>query len=195
MSEGRRSASRDEDEDEGRSGGGYGGGYGGRRRSMGRERDEDEGGRSYGGRWSGEGRGRGQGGWYGDREGHSEASGADGRDPTTARAAGTATAKAIRRPRAAGGKKDIVHNGATRTTNAYGRRSEGGGRYGRSFGYEDEDRRGGYGGRYESRRGGGREEDDERYERSGRGRGGHGGWSGDPEGHAEAARRGWEHRR
>ncbi len=184
MSEGRRSRSRYEDEDDGRSGGGYGGGYGGGRRSMDRERDQEGGrygdrssseygGRSageYGSRWSGEGRERGQGGWYGDPEGHSQAS---------------------RR----GWEEGHRSQRRDEDDDRYGRRGEGGGRYGRSFGYEDEDRSGSYGGRYESRRGGGQEDDDERYERSGRGRGGRGGWSGDPEGHAEAARKGWEHRR
>ena len=65
------------------------------------------------------------------------------------------------------------------------RRDDDNGRYRSRSRYDDEDRR------YESRRGGRYEDEDERY---GRGRG-HGGWSGDPEGHSEAARRGWEHRR
>ena len=69
----------------------------------------------------------------------------------------------------------------------------------RGRGYPDDDddgRHGGYRsrgrdeeGRFTSR--GGRDEDDDRR---GSGRG-HGGWFGDPEGHSEAARRGWEDRR
>ena len=222
MSEGRRSRSRYEDEDEGRYGGGRRsmgsdrdederGGYGGGRRSMGRDRDKDEGG-GYGGgrrsmgldrdedergryssRSSGEGRGRGHGGWYGDPEGHSEAS-RRGWERSEHGESGwygdrEGHSEASRRGWEEGHRSQRRDEDDERN----GRRSEGGGRYGRSAGYEDEDRRGGQGGRYESRRGGGRYEDDD--ERSGRSRGGHGGWSGDLEGHAEAARRGWEHRR
>jgi hypothetical protein len=57
----------------------------------------------------------------------------------------------------------------------------------------DDDRRSSARGRDDDdRRSSRRDEDDDRRGSSGRG---HGGWSGDPEGHAEAARRGWEHRR
>ncbi len=182
-SEGRRSRSRGEDEDEGR----YGGGYGGDRRSMGRG-DEDEG--RYRSRSSGEGRGREQGGWFGDLEGHSEAFRRgwerSGRCESGWYGDPEGHSQASRRGWEEGHRSQ-------RRDEDYSRRGEG--RYGRGSDYDDEDRRGGYGGRYESRRGGGRDGDDERYERSGRSRGGHGDWSGDPEGHSEAARRGWEYRR
>jgi hypothetical protein len=199
MSEGRRSRGLYEDEDESRSGGGYGG-----RRSMGRERDEDDGGRrygrgssgEYGSRWSGQGRGREQRGWFGDPEGHSEAS----RRGWERFEYGESGSYGDREGRSQASRRgwDEGHRSQRRDEDdeRYGRRGEGAGRYGRSFGYEDEDRRGDYGGeRYESRRGSGRrEDDDERNERSGRS-GSHGGWSGDPEGHSEAARRGWQNRR
>jgi hypothetical protein len=57
---------------------------------------------------------------------------------------------------------------------------------------------------WEERRGSRYEDDDDRYYRRSRydededdrrGRSGHGGWFGDPRGHAEAARRGWRERR
>ncbi|MBV9290445.1 MAG: hypothetical protein JO288_21950 [Hyphomicrobiales bacterium] len=58
----------------------------------------------------------------------------------------------------------------------------------RSSRYDEDDRR------YESRRSSRYEDEDD--ERGSRGRDrGHGGWSGDPEGHSQAARKGWEHRR
>jgi hypothetical protein len=196
MSEGRRYRSRYEDEDESRFGEGYGG-----RRPMGRERDENEGGRRYSGRssgehgsqWSDEGRGRGRGGWYGDPEGHSEAS----RRGWERSEHGESGWYGDREGHSEASRRgwDEGHRSQRRDEDdeRYGRQSEVAGRYGRSSGYEDEDR-GGYGGRYESRRGG-RDDDDERSGRSGRSRGSRGGWSGDPEGHAEAARKGWEHRR
>ena len=151
MSEGGgRSRGRYEDEDER---------YG--RRSMGRERDDD-------GRFTQRGggsEGRGHGGWFGDSEGHSEAS---------------------RR-----GWESGSHGES--------------GWYGDSEGHSEASRRGweGRGGRHDEMpsRSRSRHEDDERgyrrgddYERGNGGRG-HGGWSGDPEGHSEASRRGWQNRR
>lgn len=56
-------------------------------------------------------------------------------------------------------------------------------------GWDDPDERGSV-----DRSGGGRGGRDDDNDRGGRGRGGHGGWFGDPEGHSEAARRGWEDR-
>jgi hypothetical protein len=129
--------SRDEDEDDRRY------------RSRGRH-DEDDRGRSMSVGRDEEGRftsrrgrddydddrsGRGQGGWFGDPEGHSEAS---------------------RR----GWEERSEYRGRSREDDDDGRRS------------------------YRSR---GRDDDDD-------GRGGRG-WSGDPRGHSEAARRGWETRR
>jgi hypothetical protein len=107
-------------------------------------------------------RGRGRGGWFGDSEGHSEAS----------------------------------RRGWQRSDH------EGSGWYGDPEGHSEASRRG-----WESReRMGGRsryDDGDRRYARSrddddddrrgGRGRG-QGGWFGDPEGHSEAARRGWRNR-
>jgi hypothetical protein len=188
VSEGRRSRSRNMGEDEGRYGGYRGererdeeGRFVSEGRRSRRNMDEDEG--RYGGGRRSMGReydederrygsrDRGQGGWYGDREGHSEAS-RRGEHGWYGDRQGHS--EAARR----GWEEE--HRSQRRDEDDYRGRSRS----------EDDDRR------YESRRGGGRyEEDDERYGRSGRSRGGHGGWSGDPEGHAEAARKGWEHRR
>ncbi|HZZ62851.1 MAG TPA: hypothetical protein VFE63_17085 [Roseiarcus sp.] len=191
MSEGRRSRGRDMDEDEGRYGGYRGeqerdeegrfisegrrsrgrnmdedeGRYGGGRRAMGREYDEDE--RRYGSR------DRNQGGWYGDREGHSEASRRGWRSSRQGGESGW-----YGDPE---GHSEAARRGWSERRDEYDE-----GRYRSRPRYEDEDRR------YESRR---REDDDERYGRGGRNRSGHGGWSGDPRGHSEAARKGWEHRR
>ena len=191
MSEGRRYRGRQEDEDKSRSSGGYG-----------RERGEEESGRrdsgrssvEYGDRWAGEDRGRDQGGWFGNPQGHSEA----GRHRWERSDHGESGWYGDREGRSEAARRgwDEGHRSQRRAEDdeRYGERSDTAGGYGRSFGYEDEDRRGNYGGRYESRRGSGRGGDDESNERSGRS-GGHRGWSGDPEGHSEAARRGWQHRR
>ena len=214
MSEGRRSRSRYEDEDEGRS-------YGGGRGSSGRDRDEEG---RYASRSSQD---RGQGGWFGDPEGHSEASrrgwrsGEHGESGWFGDREGHS--EASRRGWRSGEHGESGwfgdregHSEASRRgweeghrsqrrddeDNGYRSRSrysddEDNGRYrSQSRGDDDDNRRGGYsGGGYQSRRGSGssgRYQDDD--EQGSRGRG-HGGWSGDPEGHSEAARRGWEHRR
>ena len=215
-----------------------GNGYRGRR-SMSRGRDDDE--RYYSGRgddrghggWFGDSEGHseasrrgwdrsdhGDSGWYGDREGHSEASrrgwqrsdhGESGwfRDPE-------GHSEASRRGWRSGhhgesgwfgdpeGHSEAARRGWDEGGHRSQRRDDDEGYRSRSR-YEDDDRRSGYesrsGGRYEdddrrgyeSRR---RSEDDD--ERGSRGRSssrGHGGWSGDPEGHSEASRKGWEHRR
>ncbi|WDF71429.1 hemerythrin domain-containing protein [Novosphingobium sp. KACC 22771] len=88
----------------------------------------------------------GRSGWYGDPEGHSQAS-----------------------------RRGWDERGASRGRD-YDDRDDG-----RSRSRDHDDR--GY-----SSRGGHDDRDDGRHER-------HGGWSGDPRGHAEAARRGWENRR
>ncbi len=143
----------------------------------------------YGSRSSAGTRGRSQGGWFGDPERHSEASrrGWSGRGESGRTGDREGHSEAARRG------WDEGHRSQRRDEDddRYGRRDMGA-RYGRSSGYEGDDRRAGYGGRYESRR---QDDDNEDYGRSGRSRGGHGGWSGDPEGHSAAARRGWEHRR
>jgi hypothetical protein len=195
MSEGRGSRSRyDEDDDER---------YG--RRSMGRRRDDDE---DYRYR-SSEGH-RGHGGWFGDREGHSEASRRGWDDPRHGESGwygdreghSEASRRGWDNPRhgESGWYGDPEGHSEASRRGWEGRSS--------SPRYRDEDER-----PYRSRSGNGDRERDEsgrfmseggrsrsRYEdedddrRSSRGRG-HGGWSGDPEGHSEAARRGWEHRR
>lgn len=191
------------DDDRGSS---SGGGRGGARY----DRDDDRG--SSGG--SG-GRDRGRGGWFGDPEGHSEAS----RRGWEHREGGSR-----------GGRDDDDYRSysGSRGTSRYDEDDRSGGRdrgqggwFGDPEGHSEASRRGwehrgsgsGSGGGYSS---GGRsrdDDDDRRYssssrgggsgggsryrddddDRGGRGRG-HGGWFGDPEGHAEAARRGWDHR-
>ncbi|HTK34151.1 MAG TPA: hemerythrin domain-containing protein [Caulobacteraceae bacterium] len=219
-------------------------GYRGRGESRSFDRDDDRGGRSYAssqyrnrderGRFADDdddrnsrdrgGRGRGQGGWFGDSEGHSRAAreGWDDRDR-----GGRAQDDDYR-----GGR------GGYRSRDDDDDRGRGGGRgwYGDSEGHAqaaregwDERGRGGGGNRsrdYDDDRGGrgrgqggwfgdsegharaAREGWDDRNrggsrsrsrddddDRGGRGRGGRGGWFGDPEGHSEASRRGWEDRR
>src|SRR5579863_1571051 len=134
-------------------------------RSMARDRDDE--GRFT--RRGGSSEGRGHGGWFGDSEGHSEASRRGWDDPRHG---------------------DSGWYGDPEGHSEASRRGWDDPRHGnyrsRSPRYDDDDRR------YESRRS--RSDDD--YDRGNGGRGrGHGGWSGDPEGHSEASRRGWEHRR
>ena len=119
-------------------------------------------------RYSGRDEGRGHRGWFGDPEGHSEAS---------------------RRGWQSSEHGDSGWYGDREGHSEAARRGWEGGHESVSRSrsrYEDDDRRG-----YESQRGG-RYENDDDY---GRGRNGRRGWSGDPEGHSEASRRGWEHRR
>ncbi|RQP07408.1 MAG: hypothetical protein D1H97_02630, partial [Paracoccus sp. BP8] len=131
------------------------------RRSASRGRDDDY------------GRDRGQGGWFGDPEGHAEAArrGWDHRrddddDRYGSRGRGSG--------RGASGEDD------DRERDSRGR-----------FVSDDDDRRYASSRRYDDdRRSASRGRDDD----YGRDRG-QGGWFGDPEGHAEAARRGWDHRR
>jgi len=158
------------------------------RRSMGRDRDDE-------GRFtrSGSSEGRGHGGWYGDSEGHSEASRRGWDNPRHGESGWYGDSEG--------------HSEASRRGWDNPRHGESGW-YGDPEGHSEASRRGwehGHEGNYRSRS---RYDDDERrYERRGRssdddyergngGRGrGHGGWSGDPEGHSEASRKGWEHRR
>ncbi len=172
--------------------------YGGRRSYRGRERDDDD--RRYSSRDRDDDRGRGHGGWFGDPEGHSEASRRGWDD-----------------------RRDDDRRYATRSRDddrSYGRRDYDddrgrghGGWYGDPEGHSEASRRG-----WDDRRGGSHDRDDDRRSYS-RGRDdngryasrdrdddrrysrrddddrGHGGWFGDSRGHAEAARRGWDHRR
>ena len=137
--------------------------------SMGRDRDNEGRFTRRGESHEGRGEGRDQSGWYGDSEGHSQAS-RRGWDSTRHGESGwygdpEGHSEAARRGWERG------HEGDYRS---------------RSSRYDDDDRR------YESRRSSRYPDDD--YDRGNGGRG-HGGWSGDPEGHSEASRRGWQNRR
>ena len=153
-----------------------------------RDRDDDRGGRgryrddegrftSGRGRYD-EDRDRGRGGWYGDPEGHAEASrlGWEERRGES---------------RSYRGRDDDDER-------RYGRsRDRGqGGWFGDPRGHAEAAREGWEERRGERRSYGGRDDDDRRYAtRGGSGRDrGQGGWFGDPEGHSEAARRGWDER-
>jgi hypothetical protein len=153
------------------------------RRYSTRGRDDDDYRRSS--RSSGD---RGQGGWFGDREGHSEASrrGWEDRDRGGYSARGRDDDDYRRSSRSSGDRGDRGQGGWFGDPEGHSEASR--------RGWEDRDR-----GAYRSR---GRDDDDDRrYTRSRRdddddGRGhGRGGWFGDPEGHSEASRRGWDHRR
>ena len=140
-----------------------------------RGRDDDDGRSSRGGG------GRGQGGWFGDSEGHSEASrrGWDDR----------------------GGSRGRDYDDDDRQSSRGGGGRSQGGWFGDSEGHSEASRRG-----WENRGGSrGRDDDDDRRSSrgggagggnrgGGGGRSGHGGWFGDPEGHSQAARRGWQDR-
>jgi hypothetical protein len=160
--------------------------------SMGRDRD-DEGrfarrgggseGRGHGG-WSGDSEGHseasrrgwdsprhGESGWYGDSEGHSQASRRGWDDPRHGESGWYGDSEG--------------HSEASRRGWEHGHE----GNYrSRSSRYDDDDRR------YDARRSSRYQDDDRDYDRGNGGRG-HGGWSGDPEGHSEASRRGWQNRR
>jgi hypothetical protein len=160
-----RRVGRSEDYDEERSGG--------RGRYSSRDRDDDE-------RSSSSDRGRG---WYGDPQGHSEASerGWEGRSGASRR----------------GGSYRGRDEDDDRSRGGAGRGSGHGGWFGDPEGHsraaeEGWEQRGS--GEY--RRSSSRDEDDGNGYRSSRGSrgGGHGGWFGDPEGHSRAAEEGWEHR-
>ena len=160
---------------------GRNGGY----RGSSRYRDEDD------------GRGRGHGGWFGDPEGHSEAS-RRGWDEREGQGRGDDR-------RYAGASRS---GGGTRYRDDDDGRGRGrghGGWFGDPEGHSEASRRG-----WDEREGRGRhrDDDDDRYASSGRSGSrdrddddgdyrrsrGHGGWFGDSRGHSEAARRGWEHR-
>lgn len=134
---------------------------------------------------------RGHGGWYGDPEGHAMAARegwrqrGDGRGYSRDRNDGRGrgyTPDYDRDYRSAGdyGRDDGMDRGSD-MDRGYGARPSRDSRYGRYEG-RNEDR--GYSSHDYSPRGS-----------SIRGDASHGGWYGDPEGHAEAARRGWDHRR
>lgn len=124
--------------------------------------------------------GRGHGGWYGDSEGHSEASerGWEGR----------------------GSRSGYSSRSSSRYEDEDDHRSSRGGRghggwFGDPEGHSEAsergwEHRGASRGGSSSRSSRDDDEDDRRSSRSGR----HGGWFGDSRGHSEAARRGWEDR-
>jgi hemerythrin superfamily protein len=162
--------------------------------------DEESGGRGSsragGGRGQGEGEGRG---WYGDSQGHSQASREGWEDRGSSRSS-------------RGRDYDEDDRGSSRggRGGSQGGRSEGGnqggegrGWFGDSEGHSQAAREGWEDrGSSGSSRGRDDDEDDRGSSRSGRGgrggesRGGegHGGWFGDPRGHSEAAREGWRNR-
>lgn len=155
------------------------------RRYMGRNEDDDRRSsssrdRGHGG-WFGDSEGHseasrrgwensdhGQSGWYGDREGHSEASRRGWERPDHGESGWFGDREG--------------HSEASRRGWDEGHRSQSRDDDNRRSRYED-DRRS-----YAAGRG-------ERYEDNERSSRGHSGWSGDPEGHSEASRRGWERRR
>ena len=146
-------------------------------------------------------RDRGQGGWFGDPEGHAEASrrGWDHRrdDDDNGRGRGRAYSRY---------DDDDRRYSSRSPDDDYGRDRGHGGWFGDAEGHSEASRRGWDHRRDdddEYRRGRSRsasryDDDDRRYSArdrdDDRGRG-HGGWFGDPEGHSEASRRGWDHRR
>ena len=154
--------------------------YGGSSRSSGRD--------DY--RSSSRGEGRGQGGWFGDPEGHSEASRRGWEERGSSRS----------ESRSSRYRDDDDDRGRSRSSRDDDRSQ--GGWFGDPEGHSEAARRG-WEERSSSRSGNGsrgrmsmRDDDDDR----GRSRGGRdddrgqGGWFGDPRGHSEAARRGWEER-
>ena len=139
--------------------------------SMGRGRDDED--RFT--RRGGASEDRGHGGWYGDPEAHSEAS-----------------RRAWDNPRhgESGWYGDSEGHSEASRRGWEGRGSERSPRYEeRSRRYDEMQSRGQS--RYDDDRGYRRNDD---YDRGNGGRG-HGDWSGDPEGHSEASRRGWQNRR
>jgi hypothetical protein len=139
--------------------------------SMGRGRDDE--GRFT--RRGGASEDRGHGGWYGDPEAHSEAS-----------------RRAWDNPRhgESGWYGDSEGHSEASRRGWEGRGGERSPRYEeRSRRYDEMQSRSQS--RYDDDRGYRRNDD---YERGNGGRG-HGGWPGDPEGHSEASRRGWQNRR
>jgi len=197
----RSSRGRDDDDDYGRRGSGgrgrdedgrftSGSGNGARYSSRNRDDDDD--------------RGRGHGGWFGDPEGHSEAShrgwedrgsssrSSRGRDDDDDRYRSSRRDEEGRFASRGGGRSD------DRDDDDRGR-GQGQGWHGDPEGHSEASRRGWEDRGSSSRSSRGRDDDDYRGGgRSGRGRDdddrGHGGWFGDPRGHSEASRRGWENR-
>jgi hemerythrin superfamily protein len=153
-------------------------------------RDEDYDNRGGGG-------GRGRGGWFGDSEGHSEASrrGWDEREGGNYRSSSRYDDDDRRYSR----RDDDDYDRRGNSGGGGGGRGQGGW-FGDSEGHSQASREG-----WDNRGRGGGSRSSSRYDddddRRGGNRGGGGGsssegrgWFGDPRGHAEAAREGWEHR-
>jgi hemerythrin superfamily protein len=200
------SSGRYDDEDD--RGGRFGRGGSRERDEQGRFMSDEDNGRRGGG-------GRGQGGWFGDSEGHSRA--AQQRGSSSGRYddeddRGGRFGRGGSRERDEQGRfmSDDDDNGGRGGGRGHGRGgwfgdSEGHSRAAQQRGsssgrYDDDDVNGGRGGRGGGR-GGSRERDEQgRFMsdedngvRGGGGRG-QGGWFGDPRGHSEASRRGWRDR-
>jgi hypothetical protein len=139
--------------------------------SMGRDRDDEGRFTRRGESYEERGEGRGHGGWFGDSEGHSQASRRGWDNPRHGESGWYGDPEG--------------HSEASRRGWEQGHE----GNYRSRSRYDDDDRR------YESRSSSRYRDDDRDYERGGNGGRGHGGWSGDPEGHSEASRRGWQNRR
>jgi hypothetical protein len=128
---------------------------------------------------------RGHGGWYGDPEGHAEAS-ERGWDERRGSSRGRYEDEDERRGYARRGSRSRYQEEDDRY--ASGGRGHGGW-YGDPEGHSEASERG-----WEGRRSpGGRYSDDDDDRRRSRSHE-HGGWYGDPRGHAEASRRGWRNR-
>lgn len=175
-----------------------------------RSRDDDD--RRYGARSRDDdrrySRDHGQGGWFGDPEGHSEASrrGWEDRD----RGRSMASRREDEDRRYGRSYDDDRRRSRDDDDRRYSRDRGQGGWFGDPEGHSEASRRGWEGRRsdddddrgYRARGGRGgydddrrrsryEDDDDDRYSRDR----GQGGWFGDPEGHSEASRRGWESRR
>jgi hypothetical protein len=162
-----RSSSRYEDDD--------------RRSSRGGRDDDDD--------RRGGSRGRGRGGWFGDSEGHSEAAREGWDNPDHGPSGWYGDSR---------GHSEASRRGWDNPDHGQS------GWYGDPEGHSEASRRG-----WENRgssRGRSQDNDDDRRssrsssrddddDRRGGSRGGRGGWSGDPEGHSDASRRGWQNRR
>ena len=145
-------------------------------------------------------RGRGHGGWYGDSQGHSQASREGWEDRGNMRSRDYDDDDRGSRSRQGGGRG---HGGWFGDSEGHSEASregwrhsdhEGSGWYGDSQGHSQAAREGWEDrGRYSGRQSGrGRDDDDDYRQR--RGGQGHGGWFGDPEGHSQASREGWRNR-
>lgn len=146
-------------------------------RSRGRDDDDDRG-RSSGG--------RAHGGWFGDAQGHSEASRRGWEEREGGRGFRGEEGRSF--AERDGGRDRNFDDGRGRSSGGRGQ----GGWFGDSEGHSRAAREGWDDRGRDDARSRGREDDDDRRSRSGGGGRdrGHGGWFGDSEGHSEAARRG-----